>query len=290
MLVSNRKTIAVWRKLVICIAVSLNCRPQSCNARAEWKFRDSRLRGTRASRYRTGEGTPMIRIILAAAFALAAQAGAAQVPPEALKELAPTGKLRAAINYGNGVLAQKGPDGEPRGVSAELSRELAKRLGVPLEYVTFTAAGKAFKAAKENKVDVLFVAIEPVRAAEVEFTAPYVLIEGAYMVLKDSPLREPADVDRAGIRISVGENSAYDLYLPRTLKHGTLLRAPGGCCKNIDLFRAEKLEAVAGVKPPLAEYAKQHSDVRVMDKSFQQIRQAMATPKGRPAAAAYLYA
>ena len=231
----------------------------------------------------------MIRIILAAVLALAAQAAAAQVPPDALKELSPTGRLRAAINYGNGVLAQKGPDGEPRGVSADLSRELAKRLGVPLEFVTFPAAGKAFEAAKENKVDVLFVAIEPVRAADVEFTPPYVLIEGAYLVLKDSPLREPADVDKPGMRISVGENSAYDLYLTRTLKNATLVRAAtGGCCAMIDQFRAEKLEAVAGVKQPLVEYAKTHSDVRVMDGRFQEIRQAMGTPKGRMAAAAYL--
>src|SRR5689334_19913889 len=163
-----------------------------------------RLRSPASPGYRTGEGTPMIRMILAAAFALAAQAAAAQAPANVLKELAPTGKLRAAINYGNGVLAQKGPDGEPRGVSADLSRELAKRLGVPLEFVTFTAAGKAFEAAKENKVDVLFVAIEPVRAADVEFTSPYVLIEGAYLVPKDSPLREPSDVDQPGKRISVG--------------------------------------------------------------------------------------
>jgi polar amino acid transport system substrate-binding protein len=231
----------------------------------------------------------MIRAILSAAFFLSASVAFAQgVPPDALKELAPTSRLRAAINYGNGVLAQKGPDGEPRGVSADLSRELAKRLGVPLEFVTFTAAGKAFEAAKANTVDVLFVAIEPVRAADVEFTPPYVLIEGAYMVLQGSPLREPADADRPGTRISVGENSAYDLYLTRTLKHATLLRTPGGCCKNIDLFRAEKLDAVAGVRQPLAEYAKAHPDVRVMEKAFQQIQQAMGTPKGRLAAVAYL--
>ena len=230
----------------------------------------------------------MIRIIFAAAFALVAQAAAAQVPPDARNELAPTGKLRAAINYGNSVLAQKGPDGEPRGVSADLSRELARRLGVPLEYVTFTAAGKAFEAAKENKVDVLFVAIEPVRAAEMEFTPPYVLIEGAYLVLKDSPAREPADLDQPGKRISVGENSAYDLYLKRTLKHATLVRTAGGCCKNIELFVAEKLDAAAGVRQPLNDYAKDHPDVRVMEKAFQQIHQAMGTPKGRTAAAAYL--
>ncbi len=230
----------------------------------------------------------MIRIILAAALALVTEHAFAQVPPDALKELAPTGKLRAAINYGNGVLAQKGPDGEPRGVSADLSRELAKRLGVPLAYVTFTAAGKAFEAAKENRIDVLFVAIEPVRAAEVEFTPPYVLIEGAYLVLKDSPAREPADLDQPGKRIAVGENSAYDLYLTRTLKHATLLRTEGGCCKNIDLFRAEKLDAAAGVRQPLTQYARQHPDVRVVDKPFQQIQQAMGTPKGRSGAAAYL--
>src|SRR5947209_3615472 len=155
----------------------------------------------------------MIRIVLAAALLVWGPAAFAQSAPGVVKELAPTGKLRAAINYGNGVLAHKGPDGESRGFSADLSRELAKRLGVPLEFITFTAAGKAFEAAKENKVDVLFVAIEPVRAADVAFTPPYVLIEGSYMVPKESPLRDPAEVDRGGIRISVGENSAYDLYL-----------------------------------------------------------------------------
>ncbi len=143
---------------------------------------------------------------------------------------------------------------------------------------------------KANAVDVIFIAIEPVRAAEVEFTPPYVLIEGAYLVPKDSPLREPADLDKPGMRIAVGENSAYDLYLTRTLKHATLLRAQGGCCHNIDRFRAEKLDAAAGVRQPLAAYAREHADVRVMEKPFQQIRQAMGTPKGRLAGAAYLRA
>jgi len=237
----------------------------------------------------------MIRIIVAAALAFMAQGALTQsalaqsVPPDALKELAPTGKLRAAINFGNGVLAQKGVDGTPQGVSADLSRELAKRLNVPLEFVTFEAAGKAFEAAKDNKVDVLFVAIEPVRAADVEFSPPYVLIEGTYMVLRESPLKEIADVDRAGVRIAIGRGSAYDLYLTRTLKNATLVRAAtGGCCAMIDQFRAEKLEAVAGVRQPLVEYAKSHPDVRVMDGRFQEIRQAMGTPKGRLSAAGYL--
>jgi polar amino acid transport system substrate-binding protein len=231
----------------------------------------------------------MIRIL--AALLLSAQTALAQTPPpEAVKELAPTGKLRAAINYGNGVLAQKGADG-PQGVSADLSRELAKRLGVPLELVTFEAAGKVFEAAKDGGVDVMFIAIEPVRAAEIEFSPPYVLIEGTYLVPQDSPLKTVADVDRAGVRIAIGRGSAYDLFLTRTLKNATLVRAAtGGCCAMIDLFREQKLEVVAGVRQPLVAYAKQHSDVRVMDGRFQEIRQAMGTPKGRLAGAAYLRA
>ena len=230
-----------------------------------------------------------MRLVCAAALMFAAHAAFAQnAPPDAIKEFAPTGTLRAAINFGNGVLAQKGADGTPQGVSADLAREVAKRLGVPLTFVTFEAAGKAFEAAKASAVDVLFVAIEPVRAADVDFSPPYVLIEGTYLVMKDSPLKDVGDVDKPGARISVGQGSAYDLYLTRTLKHAALLRSPGGCCKNIDLFRAEKLDAVAGVRQPLVEYAKTHDDVRVMQGHFQEIRQAMGTPKGRPAAAAYL--
>ena len=134
----------------------------------------------------------------------------------------------------------------------------------------------------------LFVAIEPVRAAEVEFTPPYVLIEGTYMVLKDSPLREPAEVDQPGMRIAVGQNSAYDLYLTRTLKHATLVRHGRRLAEKIDLFHAEKLEAAAGVKQPLDEYAKSHPDVRVMEQGFQEIRQAMGTPRRAATAAARL--
>jgi polar amino acid transport system substrate-binding protein len=230
-------------------------------------------------------------MVCAAALVFAAHAAFAQSAPpeEAVRQFAPTGALRAAINYGNSVLAQKGADGTPQGISADLARELARRLNVPLTFVPFEAAGKAFEAASQNAVDVLFVAIEPVRAAEVDFTPPYVLIEGTYLVPGDSPLKVVDDVDKPGIRIAVGRGSAYDLFLTRNLKNATLVRAAtGGCCAMIDLFREQKLDAVAGVRQPLVEYARTHSDVRVMDGRFQEIRQAMGTPKGRPAAAAYL--
>src|SRR5579871_5757597 len=117
------------------------------------------------------------------------------VSAEVIKDLAPTGKLRATINLGNIVLAQ-GTPAAPSGVTPELARELAKRLGVPCELICFDAAGKAFEALKAGKADIVFLAIEPVRAAEVEFTAPYVIIEGVYAVPKDSKLNSPADVDK----------------------------------------------------------------------------------------------
>ncbi|AXK83790.1 hypothetical protein DW352_00585 [Pseudolabrys taiwanensis] len=212
------------------------------------------------------------------------------MPDEARKELAPTGTLRAAINLGNGVLAQKDEKtGEPKGVTPELARALGKRLGVPVQLVVYEAAGKVFDGASKNEWDIAFVAIEPVRASVIEFTAPYVLIEGVYMVPTDSPIKSLADVDKAGNRIAVGLKSAYDLFLTRTIKNATIVRAAtGGSRAMIDLFRAEKLEVVAGVRQPLADYAKDHADVRMIDEPFMQIEQAMGTPKGRLKGVAYL--
>src|SRR5262245_54733761 len=228
-------------------------------------------------------------LLAAATFPALAQT-AGSVPPEVIKELAPTGKLRAAINLGNPVLAQGSPQ-EPRGITVDLARELARRTGLALELVTFEAAGKIFEALKAGAWDIAFIAIEPVRAAEIDFSAPYVFIEGTYMVPKDSPLKEIADVDRPGVRIAVGRGSAYDLYLTRTIKHATVVRAHiGGSRAMIDLFLADKLEAAAGVKQPLIDYAKTNAGVRVMDGRFMVIEQAMGTPKGRPAAAGYVAA
>jgi polar amino acid transport system substrate-binding protein len=214
------------------------------------------------------------------------------VPSDVVKDLAPTGKLRAAINLGNTVLAQGTPQ-EPRGITVDLARELAKRLGLALELATFDAAGKVFEALKAGSWDIAFLAIEPVRAAEIAFTAPYVIIEGNYMVPTDSALKTVTDVDRDGVRIAVAKGSAYDLYLSRTLKHATLLRAPTGPAA-MDMFVADKLEAAAGVKQPIVEYARSHPGLRVIEQRFMAIEQAMGTPKaryaGRDAAPRYLRA
>lgn len=213
----------------------------------------------------------------------------ADVSDDVLRDLAPTGRLRAAINFGNTVLAQRGPNGEPRGVSVDLAAALAKRLGVPVDYVTFEAAGKAFEAIAGGAVDIGFVAIDPERAQQIDFTAPYVVIEGTYMVPADSPLKDVGDVDKPGVRIGVGLNSVYDLFLRREIKHATLVHAAvGGASAGVPVFVEQKLEAAAGVRQALDAYAKDHPDVRVMTGSFQQIRQAMVTPKNKPAGLAYL--
>src|SRR5262245_11176371 len=250
---------------------------------------------------RAGDASPcyttrFMRHTRAAILLLAGSVAAlAQLPPEqkgspvsdvsadVTKQLAPTGKLRVAINLGNPVLAQGTPEA-PRGVTVDLARELARRTGLDLTLVPFPAAGKVFEALKENAWDVAFLAIEPVRAAEIFFTAPYVIIEGVYLVPKGSPLNTVADVDRPGVRIGVSKNSAYDLFLTRTLKAAELVRGEDG----VKLFREQKLEAAAGVKQPIAAYAQKHPEVRVMDGRFMEIRQAMGTPRARAAAGAYL--
>jgi polar amino acid transport system substrate-binding protein len=207
-----------------------------------------------------------------------------------VRELAPTGRLRAAINFGNSVLAQPDPaGGPPRGVSGELARELARRLGVGIDYVTFDAAGKVFEALEGGLWDVAFLAIDPVRAAGIAFTAPYVVIEGVYLVPKDSGLHTVEDVDRDGVRVAVAQGSAYDLYLSRALKHATLLRQPSGP-ESLEMFVRDRLEAAAGVRQPIKAFAQAHPDTRVIPGRFMAIEQAMGTVKGREAGIACLRA
>jgi polar amino acid transport system substrate-binding protein len=220
-----------------------------------------------------------------------AQSGVGQsgtAPAAVVAELAPTGQLRAAINLGNVVLAQKNPvSGALSGASVDIARELGRRLGKPVEFVVYDAAGKVTDAVKDAVWDICFLAIDPVRGAGIDFTAAYVLIEGAYMVPKESPLTNNEEVDKAGQRIAVGRASAYDLYLTRAIKNATLVRAPSSI-EAVELFVKDKLDVAAGVKQPLVSYAKTNPDVRVLDGRFMVIEQAMGTLKGRPAGAAYL--
>ena len=203
--------------------------------------------------------------------------------------IAPKGVLRAAINFGNVVLAHRGPTlAESSGVSVEIARELARRLDVPLELIAFEGAGDVVKVAKDDVFDVAFMAIDPKRAADLGFTAPYVLIEGGYMVRDASPLKDAGEVDRPGTRMTVGEASAYDLYLTRTLQHAQITRAPTSS-DGIDLFLQGGFDVAAGVKAALAAYVATHDGVRLLDGRFMVIEQAMVTTHG-PEAVHYISA
>jgi polar amino acid transport system substrate-binding protein len=207
------------------------------------------------------------------------------VAVEIVTDLAPGGTLRAAINLGNPVLAQ-GTDAAPAGVSVDIAREIAARLDVPVELSCFDGARKSFEALLAGQADLGFMGIELARAAEIAFTAPYVLIEGVYAVASQSPLATVADVDRAGVRIGVRGGSAYDLFLTRTLRHATVVRAAEGT----EAFVSGNLEVAAGVREMMAEFLATHPEYRLLEGRFMEIGQAVGTAKTkRPETTRFLH-
>ena len=207
----------------------------------------------------------------------------------AVNDLAPGGTLRAAINVGNAVLAQRPatPGGEPTGISVDLARELGRRLGVPVQLIVFDAAGKVVEAGKQGGWDIAFVALDPARAAEIAQTPPYVQIEGAYLVRSDSALKSNDEVDRKGHRVVVARNSAYDLYLTRALKQAGIVRTDTSAAV-VDTFVKNNYEVAAGVKQQLENDARRVGGVRLLPGRFMVINQAMASQKGKEAGARYL--
>lgn len=228
----------------------------------------------------------------ATAAVLPSVAGAIDTAPGGANTLisafAPTGKLRATINLGNPILASKDTSGAPRGVSVDLAKELASRLGLDLELLVFDTAGKSVDAVAAGNADIGFFAIDPKREAQIAFTPPYVLIEGFYLVKEDSSIHHNAEVDVPGIRVVVGAGSAYDLYLTRELKHAEVLRSPSSPTV-VDTFIETHAEVAAGVKQQLEADSRRVSGLRLLDQRFMVIRQAMGVPKSRGAeASAYL--
>ena len=168
--------------------------------------------------------------------------------PSLKNDLAPAGKLRVGINYANPVLARRDPaSGALHGVAPDLGRELGQRIGVPVELVGFESAGKMFDALKAGAWDVAFLAIDPERAGEIDFTAPYVEIEGTYLLPAGSPLRTVADVDREGVRVGVSAGSAYDLFLSRNLQRAQLVRASSPDTA-FELIISGKVDVLGGVR------------------------------------------
>jgi polar amino acid transport system substrate-binding protein len=205
-----------------------------------------------------------------------------QINPKMIQSFAPTGTLRVGINLGNPVLA--GLDAvtqKPKGVSIDIASEIGKRSGIPIELILFQSAGSTVDAIKTGNIDLIFVAIDPVRGADVNYTPPYIQIEGAYMVKADSKLKVNEEVDRSGVEIVVGKGSAYDLFLTREIKNAALLRAASSQAV-IDDFMAGKGNVAAGVKQQLESDAKRYNGLRMLPGRFMVINQAIGIPKARP--------
>ena len=208
------------------------------------------------------------------------------IPAHVRQALAPTGKLRASINLGNPILAGRPtPAGEPFGVSIDLARAFAQRLGVEIELVVLDTANQSVQAVRGEQADIGFFAIDPLRGEGIAFTAPYVLIEGAYMVPQTSPIQSNEEVDRPGVRVVVGQGSAYDLFLTRELKQAEIVRAPSSP-KVVDVFVAQMLEVAAGVKQQLEADQRRLAGYRLLPGRFMVIQQAMGLPQSRGAEAA----
>jgi len=195
---------------------------------------------------------------------------------------APTGVLRASINLGNPILATKAPENiqGATGVSVDLASEWARRLDLDLKLVVNTTAAASVQTVREEKADIGFFAIDPLRSDGIGFTAPYILIEGSYLVPQHSPLQANEEVDQKGIRIAVGQGSAYDLYLSREIKQAELLRAPSSP-SVVDVFVQQMLEVAAGVKQQLEADMQRYSGYRLLPGRFMVIQQAMGLPASR---------
>jgi polar amino acid transport system substrate-binding protein len=203
------------------------------------------------------------------------------------KELAPSGKLRVGLNYGNFLLVLKdSPDGSPNGIAPDLGRELGKRLGVPVEFVKFQQAGQLADGVRDGKCEVGFLGAEPQRANEIAFTKAYLEIPVTFLVPAGSKIRTIADVDREGVRIAVSARSAYDLYLSRTLKHAKLERVEG-IDASYDLFVKNKLDVLGGLKPRLVSDAEKLPGSRVLDGQVTGVQQAAGVSKKMEKAAQF---
>jgi len=204
----------------------------------------------------------------------------------ARSELAPNDRLRVGINFGNALLVKKEAAG-PRGIVIDLARELAQRLSVSMDLISYASAGRMADGAREGEWDVAFLATDPARAEEIAFSAPYLEVDTTYLVPAGSTLQQTAGVDREGVRIALSAKSAYDLFLSRNLKRAQLVRAltPEA---SVELFFTQKLDALAGLRPLLMDIADQNPGTRLLDGSFTTVRQAVGVPRGRQAAAALI--
>jgi len=207
---------------------------------------------------------------------------------EAKAQITSTGVLRAGINMGNFLLVTgRTSDGDPDGVSPDMARAIATRLGVPLKLVPFKTPGELGDAVDANVWDIGFIGAEPQRAEKIEFTAPYAEIEATYLVRAGSSIQTIDEVDRSGVRIAVSPRSAYGLWLERNIKRASLVRVESADLV-FDRFVADDVEVMAALRPGLLDEVKRLPGARVLDGHFSVVQQAVGTQKANVAAAEFL--
>jgi polar amino acid transport system substrate-binding protein len=214
------------------------------------------------------------------------------VPDAVRADLAPTGKLRGGMNLSNALFTGRDKSGGPLfGVSVDLTNELARRLGVPSDFIVYETPAQVADDALNNKWDVAVLAIEPARAETVIFSPPMTEIEATYLVRNDSPLRHVSQVDAPGVKIAAAEKAGYELYLRRTLKHATLVNAKSTPA-TLEMFKAgaPPSDAVAGLKPALIEFMPKAPGTRLLEGNFMTVSHGLAIPKSKQASAAYVKA
>ena len=210
------------------------------------------------------------------------------ITPAVRADLAPTGKLRAAINYGNVILATRDrATGESRGVAIDLAEEVGRRLGVPVEIVAYDSVAVMGDAAPTGVWDIAFLGSDPKRETLMSFTAAYLEIEATYLVHGDSPLRTAAEVDRAGLKVSAPARANYELFLSRNLHHAQLVSASSAEAAFDGLVKGE-VDALAGLTQALHDRLRQLPGSRIVEGRFMGVQQSIAVPKGRDAGLAYL--
>jgi polar amino acid transport system substrate-binding protein len=203
-------------------------------------------------------------------------------------ELAPTGILRAGINLGNFLLVTgRAADGDPVGVSPDIAAEIARRLGVALQLVPYDDPGALADAAERGAWDIGNIGAEPQRARTIAFTTAYAEIEATYLVPPGSPIRSVAEVDRPGVRIATKARAAYGLWLENNLRHATPVGTES-IDASYDIFVAQGLEALAGLRTRLLRDAERLPGARVLDGHFSAVQQAVGTPRQNTQAAVWL--
>jgi polar amino acid transport system substrate-binding protein len=212
------------------------------------------------------------------------------ITPAVRADLAPSGAIRAGVNFGNFILATRDPaTGEVRGVAIDIAHDLGRRLGAPVTLVPYETVAAVVDAARTGAWDIAFLGIDPAREGDIGFTAAYLEIEATYLVPAGSPIHAVADVDRAGVRVVAAARANYELFLTRTLKHAELVRAPSHAAA-FEMLRAGEVSALAGLRQALLALADKLPGSRILDGRFMAVPQAVGMPRGRDAGLQFLRA